>query len=542
VRRYYGVEAALIAAGLFAVSPWAIHHSRKIWAQNLIPPFIVGWGISAILAFIEKRSKWLIPHFLCLAVAAQAHLAAMALVPVSGLLLIIYRQRIVWKTAVFSLLLAALTVTPFVYYLATAGVQFLQNGSDVGSALPTTVRSWDWSAFRFAWLLFSGREIHALAGPTAFEDFLVTVPDLTAVHFLWGILAAGGIGVLLWQVGSRQETAVHSRLALILLLWLVIPILIFSWPVLPSELHYLLPTYPVTFIAVGIGVSRLRLRWRQTAMVLLLLSAVAQVWVWGQLLGFVSHTFTPGGFGVPLAMQLDATSLAETQFTNNHARELLIAGKGEHPLADDFPAVYDVLLHNVPHRFVDVSHTAVFPNATTVIFLDPSAGDGAALYQAAAANIDHIPLRQGEGELQVLVMGKTAVSPTYPFDPPHILTNWAAFTGYDAPILHNDGSASWHIYWYTGEVSNIDFHLYNHLLDENGNQIAQMDTAVFSANQWQSGDLVVSHIRIPWSDDGVTMRSGMYSYPELTAVQVFDIAGNLTADAIEIALPMSRDP
>ncbi|MCP5096315.1 MAG: hypothetical protein GY943_12255, partial [Chloroflexi bacterium] len=269
VRRYYGVEAALVAALMFAVSPWAIHHSRKIWAQNLLTPFIVGWGISAVLAFVEKRSKWLIPHFLCLAIAAQAHLAAIALVPVSGLLLLIYRKRIVWKTAVFSLILAALTVTPFIYYLATAGTQFLQSGGDVGSALPAVTRGWDWSAFRFAWLLFSGQEIHALAGPVAFEAYLATVPDLTAVHLFWGVLAVGGVGLLAWHVGSRKETAVRTDLALIFLLWLLVPMLFFSWPGLPSELHYLLPIYPVPFIAAGLFASWLRQRWRQVAIALL---------------------------------------------------------------------------------------------------------------------------------------------------------------------------------------------------------------------------------------------------------------------------------
>ena len=536
VRRYYGVEAAIVAALMFAVSPWAIHHSRKIWAQNLIPPFIVGWGISAVLAFVEKRSKWLIPHFLCLAIAAQAHLAAMTLVPVSGLLLIIYRKRIAWKTAVFSLFLAALTVAPFIYYLATAGTQFLQ-GSAAGSALPSVTRPWDLSAFRFAWLLFSGQEIHALAGSAAFEDYLATVPDLTGIHILWGLFALGGIVILVWQAVSRKETAVHTDLAFIFLLWLIVPIIFFTYPGLPSELHYLLPIYPVPFIAVGVYVSWLRQKLRRIAIGLILLSAVAQVAIWGMLLGFVSKTATPGGFGVPLAMQLEATSLAEAQFASHNAREVLIAGDGQYPLAQDFPAIYDVLLHNVPHRFVDVTDTAVFPDATTIIFLDPLAGDGAALYQAAAKESDTIPLRQGEGELQVLVVEETAVSPAYPFDPPHILTNWAAFAGYDDPILHDDGTASWHIYWHTGETSNEDFHLFNHLLNANGERVAQADTAVFAATQWQSGDLVVSHARLPWSDEGVTMRSGMYSYPGLTAVQVFDIAGNPTSDAIKITLP-----
>src|SRR6185436_12168680 len=37
VRRYYGPLAALVAAALYAVGPWAVIFSRKIWAQDMLP-------------------------------------------------------------------------------------------------------------------------------------------------------------------------------------------------------------------------------------------------------------------------------------------------------------------------------------------------------------------------------------------------------------------------------------------------------------------------------------------------------------------------
>ena len=547
VRRYYGVEAALMAALMFAVSPWAIHHSRKIWAQNLLPFFVIGWGISAALAFVEKRSRWLIVHFLCLAIAAQAHLAAVALVPVTGLLLLIFWRRVSWKWTAVSIFVAALTTAPFLYYLLTAGQQFLQNGGNASSMLPDAVRGWDFSAFRFAWLLISGREIHALAGPAKFEEYLATVPDLTAVYILWGALILAGVGLLGFHIikpDAQATTRVRPHgldqrrdVAIILLLWLIVPILFFSWPSLPSELHYLLPIYPVPYIAVGVFLTRLSISWRRVAQGALILTAVAQILIWGQLLAFLGTNWTPNGFGTPLAMQLAATDLAQAWLMETGASEILIAGKGERPLVQDFPAIYDVLLHNVPHRFVDVQETAVFPAKPTVIFLDPSAGYGASLYQQAATESRSVPLREGEGELQLLRLEETAVMPQYPFAPPHILTNWAAFAGYDNPILHNDGTASWHFYWYTGEPTTTEFHLFTHLLDAEGNRIGQKDTAVFDATQWQQGDLVISHMRLPWPENSVAIRSGMYTFPDLTPISIFDIAGNPTNETLEISLP-----
>lgn len=548
VRRYYGVEAALVAALMFAVSPWAIHHSRKIWAQNLLPFFIVGWGIAATLAFVEKRQRWLIVHFLALAIAVQIHLAAVALVPVTGLLLLIFWRRLDWKITAVSITLAALTTVPFLYYLLTQGQQFLSGNGSVASEC-----GWDFSAFRMAWLLTSGKEIHALAGADQFRNYLATVPDLTAVYLLWGVLIAGGLVLLGKNVWTRitqmnidssslyQHPSVKSvsryKVSLILLLWLFVPILFFSLPFLPAELHYLLPIYPVPFIAAGIFVARLPLRWRRGLQIIIILSAIAQLFVWSQLMSFASQTATPGGVGTPLVMKLKATDLAQTWLAETEATEILIAGDGERPLLDEFPAVYDLLLHDVPHRFVDVTKTAVFPQNPSIILLAPHPqADGATLYQQAASQSETIPLRDGEGTLQILQI-EEAITPQHPIEPPQILSNWAAIAGYDDPIAHADGTATWRLYWYTGEPAAVDFHLFTHLLNANGEEIGAMDTAVFDANQWQQGDLVVSTMRMEWPDETVTVRTGMYTFPEETAVSLYDVAGNLAGESLEISLP-----
>ena len=541
VRRYYGVEAALVAALMFAVSPWAIHHSRKIWAQNLLPFFVVGWGIAAALAFVEQRKRWLIVHFLALAIAVQIHLAAVALVPVTGLLLLIFWRRLDWKLTAVSITLAGLTTVPFLYYLLTQGQQFLSGSGSVASV--SDGRGWDFSAFRMAWLLTSGKDIHALAGAAEFRNYLATVPDLTAVYPFWGVLILGGIGLLgknvctlIARTNSDAKSTSQSEVSIILLLWLFVPLLLFSLPQLPSELHYLLPIYPVPFMAAGIFVARVPLRWKRPLQGLLVLSAIAQLFVWGQLMRFVEQTATPGGFGSPLATLLEATDLARMRLAETDAQEILIAGEGERPLLDEFPAVYDLLLHDVPHRFVDVVETAVFPATPSIILLDPSAGDGAMVYQQTAHTTETIPLREGEGELQILQVDN-AIAPQHPVDPPQILTNWAAIAGYDDPIVHADGTATWQLYWYTGEPSPADFHLFTHLLNADGERIGQTDAAVFNAAQWQQGDLVVSTTRMEWPDGVTAVRTGMYIFPELTTVSLYDVAGNLAGESLEIPLP-----
>ena len=50
-RKYYGPVAGLAAAAFFAVSPWAVIYSRKIWAQDFVPIFATAtmWAVHALV-------------------------------------------------------------------------------------------------------------------------------------------------------------------------------------------------------------------------------------------------------------------------------------------------------------------------------------------------------------------------------------------------------------------------------------------------------------------------------------------------------------
>lgn len=539
VRRYWGAEAALTAALLFAVSPWAIHHSRKIWAQNLLPFFVVGWGITAVLTFVESRRKAIILHFLCLAAAAQAHLAAFALIPATALIMLLFWRRIPWKETLIGLFVAALTFVPFLIYLLTDGLDYVNLGK-LASGGTAVERNWSLEPLLHSWRLTSGWQIHALAG-ASFRDFLATVPSVAWVYWIWGVLFAAGLVFMIariWQAKTPTSSQAEGEVYAILLIWLVVPILFFALPVLPIEIHYFLPIYPVPYIVMGILVGHLVTRWRRMVIGVLVITAVFQLFILGSLQTFLSQQITPSGYGTPLAMQLEAAAEAKRLFTETAAAEVLIAGEGDNPDLATFAAANAVLLRDLPHRFVDVRDTAVFPNSSAIVLLDPSAGGLSDLYRVSAAEVVAIPLRQGEGTLEVLVVPETAVpAPNHIIEPPAILTNWAAFLGYDTPELNDDGTADWRVYWSSGEPSNNDYHLFNHLLNAEGNRIAQFDSSLFPASQWQPNDTIITQSRLNWPDNATIMRIGMYHYPSLDPVLVFDVAGNPYTDSLDIKLP-----
>ena len=59
VRNWFGRPAALVMALLFAVSPWAVIYSRKIWHTELLPPFVFLYVLTGWFAFVRGR-RWAI--------------------------------------------------------------------------------------------------------------------------------------------------------------------------------------------------------------------------------------------------------------------------------------------------------------------------------------------------------------------------------------------------------------------------------------------------------------------------------------------------
>jgi hypothetical protein len=252
------------------------------------------------------------------------------------------------------------------------------------------------------------------------------------------------------------------------------------------------------------------------------------------LLFFLGQTATPGGFGTPVGRQLAAVEQAKTMRIENNAAEILVVGEGESPNVAEFPAVYDVLLRDVPHRFVDGRRAALFPAQSSIVLL----AEGMAmmdLYADTAVSQTEIPLRPGEGSLHIMTLpGSAAPRPDVAFETPYLLANWVNLLGHDVPEIMGDGTVVWQIHWRTGDSPDpAIYQFFNHLLDSQGQRLSQADAAAFSPAQWRTGDIVVSQFVLEWDDGGkrpYTIHTGMYHYPSLEPIPFLDVAGNPYAE------------
>jgi 4-amino-4-deoxy-L-arabinose transferase-like glycosyltransferase len=535
-RRYWGPIAGLAAALLFAVNPWAVFFSRKIWEPNLLPPFVAAYLLTAIMGFVEGKSWALVAHLALLGIVVLIYYSALPLILVSAILVLLYHRRIQRRAMLIGLGAAALVAVPFGVYIA-------QHWQGVHSALvgllarPVAI---DWQALRLWWTLVAGSHIHSLAGHPAYLAFLGSLPHaLAGAPVLIGALVVASIGWgLLRALRLRSEAPVQA--AGIMALAALAPVVLFTAHYTPLHLHYFIAAWPATFLAVGALCAQtapLKLRWRALGGGMLVLLAAAHVAVFLALLNFVMRNPTPGGFGAPLAYSQRAARQALAQ-----GDPIVVLSGGDDPSMRTWPGVFDVLLRRTPHRFVDGSYTALFPATPSSLLVAPDAETALEIYRHIQPAESFAPVYARRGE-PPFYLRKAAVQPDLRWRPapePRLLSNGAEWVGYRVDAAPQPGKGfAWWIAWRVARPPphpRARYHIFNHLLDASGKRWDQRDCFTIPSKDWQSGDLVVQvfHMQLP-TDAPVGdyhMRVGMYTYPQLQAQPVLDVAGNPAADYV----------
>ncbi|MBN2303141.1 MAG: glycosyltransferase family 39 protein, partial [Anaerolineae bacterium] len=435
-RRYYGPVAALVAGLLYAASPWAAIYSRKIWAQDLLPPFVVATVFTGLLGYGENKRWARRVHWPLLAITVQIHYGAFPLVPLSLLMLALWGRRDSrdqWRDLAVGLALAALTALP-----ALAGAyrdnwlspdtfrDRVETNPDHNRVISTT-------ALDAAWLTVAGTDIHSLAGPDAYRDYLDSVPDAYPLFRLVPLGTVLAAGWLLWR--TARDRSLRQRPHLVLMVWLVLPVIIFTWEWAEAVPHYMIPLMPAAYILCGAGIAAVaqakRSTIRKTAPILgigVIGIAALQVVLFVRLLDFVDTHPTRNGFGTPLHTLLDVREA----ILDREPDDVLVLSDQELAPFDEIPAVWGALLEPVPQvRFVDRTRSAVIPAgaAWELVYGSPHMP---ALVECYSDPADTVTFERRPGEsplvLNPILPDQCAVDVT-DIEPVHF-ANGATLTGY----------------------------------------------------------------------------------------------------------------
>jgi hypothetical protein len=211
--------------------------------------------------------------------------------------------------------------------------------------------------------------------------------------------------------------------------------------------------------------------------------------------------------------------------------DVLVVSDGADPSIDSVPAVFDVLLRDVPRRFADGRTTAVFPVGNASVVLWPGDYPGVELYRqwGGGQGSNTVPLRAGEGEVRFAAGPGIALAVPRPREASALLNNGAELLG------SGGDTRRWELWWRApGPTEGENYHVFAHLLNANGERVSQSDLATYAARDWRAGDLVVNYFAL--QGEGVTVRAGMYAYPSLAPAQVLDVAGSPAGEWIEFPI------
>jgi hypothetical protein len=567
-KRTWGEGVGLLAALLLAASPWAIFYSRKVWAQDLLLPFVVLFMALLYAWWIDDRRWALAGAIVALALLVQIHFAALALAPLLAIVVLVAivqgtrRRRLIalWTPLAAGIAIALLTFIPYLAADAANGWSNLRALLQAGRAPAQT----QWEALRFALLNVGGREIHALAGPERYQEFLDGILDLSywpdRIEEALVALSALYLVYRCWRARrTRRDLARYG----LLLLWLIAPALFFLRSSTPVYPHYLIPLYPAPYLALALlardSVQALAERTKQTrALYALSALLVGGLVAWQSYLSLSIHAFidqhhTPGGMGTPLRILRQVAGRMEQYAQTWGNAQVVMVCPGDNPRWDECPAVYGYMgSRSLDVRFVDGRASLLYPQseADTLIVLAPGVGEPAASeldrYAQHLPEAD-TPLRENMDAYRFyrLPAGRAPTPAVHPEGTPARLGNGVTLLGYELSATPTPGeTARLSLYWRV-EALPVDppaqgYSFANHVLDAEGQRVSQRDGPGYRVALWRAGDTVLSWFDLALAQDAppppYRLRTGMYVFTppdQFLTIPVVDAQGQPAAEGVE---------
>ncbi len=564
VRRWFGPTAAWIATLLFAVAPWAVIYSRKIWHTELLAPFVPCYVVTGWYAFVRGRRWAVLAHSLALAGLIQIHFAALAFIPLTVLWGLIFAKRLRWRMVPLGALVAALTFLPYFIHDALSDWRNVRLFAQI--VQQPAVMSTD--ALRGTWVMTTGQNLSLLTGPDRYPDFVAATLNLRWLFLLEGSVVVVAALLALVRALRQARAGLDDETAALLMVttWWIMPALFltcyFTRMVAP---HYFTTTLPAPFILAGWLIGRLmawakqRSGWAArvipgTLVVLVVGLSGAQAYETISVLRFVITHDTPWGYGTPISYEIRAVQTATRLCREMGGGEVILLSEGDDPRMFEMPAAADVLMYesDIPHRAVDIRTALVLPSGPAIYWTTYHETFGETLLADLAPEVveARIPLREGLRSFRFYRWegGRPDVPWMQPLPGgPQVWANGVELLGYSLQGSVVPGErVRWTLVWRVTRPSTEGghFHWFNHLVDEQGQMHAQRDGPSFLPTYWRVGDIVLNwfDLEIPPDApvDSYRMRVGMYIYPALENVPLIGADGAPSGEWVEIQLPSGK--
>ncbi len=116
IKKYYGQIIAFTSSMLFALSPWAILYSRKIWNQDLLVPFFILMFYSFHKIIRDKKQIFWLPFTLSSVFLVQLHQASIFFISIVFIFMLLQKAKINFKYLLIGAILGMVPLIPYLSY------------------------------------------------------------------------------------------------------------------------------------------------------------------------------------------------------------------------------------------------------------------------------------------------------------------------------------------------------------------------------------------------------------------------------------------
>ena len=549
--RYIGRTVALVAGLTYAISPWAVLFSRKIWAQDFHTPFVLFGLLLGLYGFFEapeRDTERASPRFLfhgdewaqiftlpVLLFAFQIHFAAWALLPLYLVLLWMGRKRVTWRVLLVSGGVSVLVMLPYaIGFYQTALVNPEQVAPGSVSKLADDSRLFSLQSLEYLAYLATGQGMEIWVAPDQQTDFRARVPSVG----IWWII--GGMVLLGTALLYREKL---RPLALLLPVWAYLPALalIPQWAgVYP---HYFIASIPALALLAGIGVTfisqvvPLHAVGRSIILVAFCGILLSQGIFWRGLLRYVDTVAIKyPGFTIPIHY------LQDIENTLSDYEDVLVLNDGMAWDLHHESVVWPVMLDDTTRcvRTIVSDGYAVFPAGEFAVLKTPVIPE--TMLDGLYTSTMPVVFPQREGAEPYTVYHHEA-APAWqgaditPIDPVRFEDD-VTLTGYH--VSEGLLLLEWSL---PAAQPGLNYQYSGQLLNGTGKRLAQLDTTFWQGRHWCAGDRLLTwqFADVP-ADEAVTLdvflyRLGGANEPRYINANVLDSMNNPAGQRARINLP-----
>jgi 4-amino-4-deoxy-L-arabinose transferase-like glycosyltransferase len=259
-REFFGPGVALYASAFFAVFPLTAFSSRLVWHAGLLPPLVVLYMHALYRLIIRGQSTAVIALLALLAVLTQFHLASIALGGVALVAVVAFRPKLRIVHALVGMAVFLVLYLPYVVYEMAHGFENVrgllgfaaseQGGNGLRGLASVSVN------LLFLFLPALGGFIVEGEWSRAFLGGFRLLYASEAFLFALGLAICVSRLLTRWRRDTVDEV-VQRRQAVLLLLWVSVPILMLGTKRTAIWWYYLDSVYPGPFILAGIALTSL---------------------------------------------------------------------------------------------------------------------------------------------------------------------------------------------------------------------------------------------------------------------------------------------